>query len=732
MAIQKVYQYKIYSPAGDYLGMLQNVQTDFSYNQQIATTFVQTEIGLAQAEPDALTVNDNLIRIYEVSPYYPAGHKVFDGYISKWKAIFGGSGDGMNLTCISHGQDASQYVIEAGDSPYISQATENANNFQIGDQDAFGQSYTVAIQTFTLAANKTIGSVDVMVSTQEATNLTAIIRQRIGSNPDVGTDPIIMSGTVACVSGLVKSVQHIVFNSPAQLNTGNTYYMEIAWGSNGVSTCQIWCNNANPYASGACWTQVFAPPASWNAAVLVPGGTGVDLYFIVYQHGGSVVTTYTSRDPTFMLADLMASYNQRGGLIQTPPNPITPLQSIGFSDTNMPGANWGVALAQPITPAADTVINIVQLLLGSSSSSEVVTVQLVKGNPALDTISVIGGSESYSLGGSNTILASTNSRTISNPTASLTGFSFPTPQTLLSGQQYYFLIEFGQSAFAGLIMKGAGSTDTISSPWGQMYLGLVTSNNTSSGMATSGSNKGMYINIGYVLPVPSNLDGGYAATGVSTSYTFRQQTMLRAIQVLATLAPFDWYWYVSPEDNVLHFAQASAVAEITLIKGRHINELQIEATKETIVNAVYFTGGDNGAGTNTSVSVKKTATIGSNRVGLAQISDNRVSGVGGAAVGAVIAQDYLNQFANETYITNVTVQEGTIDTSLFQPGMMVGFRGFGDFADALVLQVVGKTKSPDNVQLQLGTLPVRSSQAVAEIEAGLAYQQTVNNPSVPS
>ncbi|HWV45131.1 MAG TPA: hypothetical protein VN039_03745, partial [Nitrospira sp.] len=202
--------------------------------------------------------------------------------------------------------------------------------------------------------------------------------------------------------------------------------------------------------------------------------------------------------------------------------------------------------------------------------------------------------------------------------------------------------------------------------------------------------------------------------------------------------PADWYWYVDPATNTLHFAEASASADITLIKGRHLNSLEIEATKEDIKNVVYFTGGDDGTGTNTNVFVLETATKGSNRFGLSTLSDNRISAAAAGSLAAaqalarLLAQNELSVNASETYITNVVIIDGTMDISSISLGMMVGFSGFGTFVDRLLLQVVSITREPEQVTLGLGTLPKRSARAVADVQTALTYQQTIDNPAQPS
>lgn len=722
--LTKRYIAKVYTSAGAYIGMLPQLAADPSYNQNIMTTFAQMELTVQQNEPDAKTVGGNIIRVWEFSTYYPNGIKIFDGYISKWKTVIG-TDENIVLTCISQGQDLSQYVVEAGDTAYITQNTDDGSTFNAGP---FGGGATnVIMQTFTVAANTVIGGVTVEISTAvgDAAQLYVAIRSTTGT-PAPGSDPTIMSGTVNLAGGLNKVQQKVTFNAPSTLNTGTTYYIIVEW--SGSQVMPVYASSANPYANGTVWQANgvnFFNTATQNS--------GYDLWFTIWQHGGSIIGTYTSVDPSYMLTDIMNNYISRGGLIQIPGNPITPLFTLPFTDGNVPGAFWGCAFAQTFTPATNQTINIVQLDLGTTSGTIFgIQVALCKGNPALDQVNVISGSESYTFGGSNVQLATTNFRNVTSTAANILGLSFSTPQNLTAGQQYYFLIQFGQGGFGNLVFKGGTSSDTPASPWGNMYYALQTFNNGSTGMTFHSTTPTFFINLGYVNPVPANLDSGFANTGVTTTYTFKQQTMLQAIQAIANLAPFDWYWYVDPATSTLVFKESSATADVKLIKGRHINELPMESTIENIINVVYFTGGDNGAGTSTNVSVKKTNAIGSNRVGLAQISDNRVSGTGGTAVGGTIAQDFINQHQSATYITDVVVQDETMDTSLLVLGKMVGYEGFGDYVDALVLQIVGRQKQPDQVTLQVGTLPVRQSLEVQQIVSNLAYLQTVNNPSTPS
>jgi hypothetical protein len=650
---------------------------------------------------------------------------VFSGYISKYKLTFG-STDDISLTCLSNGQDLNNYLIESGDSAYITQATDDGNFFNVGSSGDKGFPQFV-LQTFTVSGAVEIGAVSVEITTPTDGNIGISLYEQVGASPDLTADTQLTNGDVS-VATVTKSVQKVTFTSPTTLSTGHTYYFLVGYGTDGYA--QIFCSTSNPYASGDAWTVEFAG-TSWSSPTEYSSD---DLYFIIWEHGGSTVAEYDNEDVAFMLTDVMNNYIARGGLVSTGFTPVAPLYSLPYQDTTQPTAFWAAAYAQTFTPPKNITINLLQLMIGISSGSQDVQISLCRGDPSLDTVAVIDGGESYTFGGSNTVIASTNTVTIANTSPAITTFEFATPQNLSSGTEYYFLIQYSQGESGNMIMKGAGSGDLPISVvgFGEEYYGLVTVNNSGASMSYHTTAPAMFMNLLYADPIPSNLNGGYENTGVTTSYAFKQQTILDAIQVLIGFAPADWYWYVDPAENVLVFKESSDTPDIYLVRGKHINELEVEATKENIINVAYFTGGDDGTDTNTNIFVKQTTALGGNRVGLGLISDNRVTGTGGADVAAQILESYLAQNADETYITTVTVQDTTIDTNLFNIGMMVGFAGFGDFVDNLLLQVSGKNKASDQIILQLGTLPVRSTQAVSQLEAALTSVQTLDNPATPS
>lgn len=226
----------------------------------------------------------------------------------------------------------------------------------------------------------------------------------------------------------------------------------------------------------------------------------------------------------------------------------------------------------------------------------------------------------------------------------------------------------------------------------------------------------------------------YSATSIddtltTVDYEYSVNSVLEGVNKALTLAPANWYWTTDVATNILTFKEISTTADYTLVNGRDITGLSIEASIEKRKNVVYFTGGLSGS-TNVFVRAVNTEAVSEGqRISLARITDNRVKLVGTATT---IAQNYLDQYSEEAFTTSVEIVDGSYrDISLFKPGQTIGFSGFGNFIDNLILMVVRITRTPDKVTLDLGVLPHRATAQVEAIQRALTEIQTVDNPSVP-
>lgn len=223
--------------------------------------------------------------------------------------------------------------------------------------------------------------------------------------------------------------------------------------------------------------------------------------------------------------------------------------------------------------------------------------------------------------------------------------------------------------------------------------------------------------------------GGYALTGIIAPKTsFKINTILEAIQKIVALAPSDWYWYVDPATEILYFRQTSTTVQHRFIKGVHIQQVTIEATKEEIINVVYFSGGKIVA-ENLFVLVTDAQSLTQNRRGIARLSDNTVTDTSTAQL---IAQNYINQHNEQTYTTTIIIPCAVYDTSTLDVGEIVGFGGMGQLVDALNFQIVGKAINDNDVTLTLGVLLPRQTALATQLRQELTALQTVDNPDTPS
>lgn len=220
-------------------------------------------------------------------------------------------------------------------------------------------------------------------------------------------------------------------------------------------------------------------------------------------------------------------------------------------------------------------------------------------------------------------------------------------------------------------------------------------------------------------------------TGLTVSYTFKVNTVLEGIRKAFDLSPATWYWYVDPATSLLYFKQASTIAQHKFVLGNDIEGLDVVATVEEVKNNVYFTGGDTGSGENLFINVSDSASIADNagRVGLDRITDNRVTQ---QDTGEAIANAHLDSRSDQMFETSVVINAEKYDVNTVDLGDTVGFAGFGNFVDSLLLQVVEKTKYAANVELKLGVIPKRFTANLEDALRRLNEVETVDNPSVPS
>lgn len=218
------------------------------------------------------------------------------------------------------------------------------------------------------------------------------------------------------------------------------------------------------------------------------------------------------------------------------------------------------------------------------------------------------------------------------------------------------------------------------------------------------------------------------ATGLSLTATFNTETIFDAMRKVLSLAPNGFYFYVDLGTDIIYFKNTLSTATYKLIKGRHLNKINLIMSIENVKNDLLFSGAET-AGTNLYTEYEDPISQGNYGIRLERKSDNRVSIQASADA---IGESFIDENANEYYETTVTVLDRTMDITLFKPGQTVGLRGFGSFVDRQVMQVVRLEYSPDSINLTLGNMPKRFSAEYEKTIRGLLAQQTVANPAAPS
>lgn len=234
-----------------------------------------------------------------------------------------------------------------------------------------------------------------------------------------------------------------------------------------------------------------------------------------------------------------------------------------------------------------------------------------------------------------------------------------------------------------------------------------------------------------------NQRGGYIterdfeATGLSLTYTFVVATILDAIRKILDLCPAGYYSYIDLGTAEIDIKQVSDTADFTVVRGRHVTELNVALTIEQVKNYLLFSGGDAGGGVNLFRYYSDSESANNYGTRTATKSDNRVTL---SATADAIGDSFLEESAQELQETTLVVKDEHVDITQFEPGMTVGFKNFGNFIDDMVLQIVRREPnfSEGISTLTLGRLPVRMNDEVQRLIRGLSDQQTISNPSAPS
>lgn len=81
--------------------------------------------------------------------------------------------------------------------------------------------------------------------------------------------------------------------------------------------------------------------------------------------------------------------------------------------------------------------------------------------------------------------------------------------------------------------------------------------------------------------------GTIKTTSTTTEYKFEMLTYREAIDLLLSMAPEGWFWYVN-EHGIMYFKSKPTSATHEFIAKKHFKEIRVERSMEKIINAVLF------------------------------------------------------------------------------------------------------------------------------------------------
>ena len=458
------------------------------------------------------------------------------------------------------------------------------------------------------------------------------------------------------------------------------------------------------------------------------------------------------------------------------------LQYMPIHNTQKDGLGaWGGSwFAQLVNPTESLLLRKVKLrFLAQSGASEGITVRLYKGDPSLNGITVLSGVATYNIDSGNTLIASTGTVTVNDSSDKEYTFEFSEDVLLEAGEQYY--IDFIISPGVNIDVMTSGFSELVSvssyAPIGRLYYANATINNSTFGLGTSDSYPQMYMHLikssGNTKAIYNSYDpsaivrdiianaqsqgseltydaASVPLSGTVVSYPFNTVTIRTALEKCLELAPDDWYWYIDAATNKVHFKPKSSVVQHKFILTKHLQNILFYKRTRSMVNVLYFTGGDDGSGNNFFKKYERSGSRKKYGRRLLPYSDNRVTN---AETAGIIA----NRILNNRSVVEIRTEPEVIteyDIESVNVGDVVGFAGFdGDPTsqgiwdvgnwdemywdinvanpNTLRLQIANLTYTPGLLIVILSSAPPDVNKRIEDIARNLDKVNTADNPDSP-
>ena len=446
---------------------------------------------------------------------------------------------------------------------------------------------------------------------------------------------------------------------------------------------------------------------------------------VQFQYGGGSAVTITVFSDGFDMANYLlkpsSSYSYTDDVTQNTQNASSTitLTTAGVKETIINR----LFLGQTFTTGAIARLGAVKLLLEGSAEVQISLYSAVDG-------SYLGGGSKF----------------VSNASPIITQLPFTLPINVLAATSYFFTVSVPNNSFmkvfrttANPYAPGEAFQITTSSGWtalgGDLY--FITQSASGGNTTTTFTADDPVAEMASAGLQDYNALGGYinqrnfTATGLSLTYTFVSLTIFNFLIKILDLSPTGYYMDIDLGTAEIDIKPVSITPDFTVVQGREINSLTLVLSIEQVVNYLPFVGGDTGGGDNLFREYADNDSVDNYGLRTNFQTDNRVTLT---ATADAIGETFIEENAQETQETSLTVLNDLIDISLLTNGKTIGFKNYGNFIDNLVLRIVRREPnfSDGTVTLTLGRLPIRMNDELQRLNRQLLNQQTIDNPSSPS
>jgi hypothetical protein len=388
-------------------------------------------------------------------------------------------------------------------------------------------------------------------------------------------------------------------------------------------------------------------------------------------------------------------------------------------------SGWNVYGQSFKTGAGVTNLGAIDLLLRGSADVTITVYDAVNGNTIGSVTQTVSG--------------------VDQPTA--VRFSFAQLITVTAATNYFFAVWVGAGQSIDIYWNSTGGyADGITynsnygggsgggsflvstgDMWFKTYSGLPTT-------TTTYSTQDPITGMAHGILLDYNQRGGliterdFTAAGVSLTNLFNSATIFGAIKKCVELSPSGYYSYVDLGTAEIDILPTSTTPDFTVVLGKDINDIEIVLSIENVKNQLLLSGGET-AGVNLFRQYQDSSSAARYGTRLAQQSDNRITL---AATADAIGNSFIDENAEETQETPLTILNSKFDITLLTPGKTIGFRNGGTLIDSMLLRIARRDFTPEKANLTLGRLPLATTSEIEKIRRDLLLEQTISNPSAPS